>query len=322
LSGKGLSEELEREGKAFDDRILERTAHGHVPDLRLATPCDWFQNNVWRRPYLARLLNMRVIDFCVKHLGPRGSRVLDVGCGPGFMSLELARNGYHVTGLDVSAGALELGRRLARENPFKERWGSVEYLREDFLDWTPSGQLFDGVCFFGALHHFPNPAAALDHALTLLVPRGVLVAYEPARDWWTDADATLMALLRTLLSATGAWFEEIEMPRDRESVATLVAGTSAEVREARAQGEQVQSPRDNSAYGTEMLAALRLRLDEIGFAPDTLLFDRIAGGIRIESEQRAEQLAESLQAFELFAQEVGLVRPGGFMFAGRMKHQS
>ena len=238
------------------------------------------------------------------------------------MSLELARNGYHVTGLDVSAGALDLGRRLAQENPFKETWGGVEYLREDFLDWTPSGRPFDGVTFFGALHHFPDPAAALDRALAVLAPRGVVVAYEPARDWWTDGDATLMALLRTVLSATGAWFEEIDMPRDREGVASLVASTSAEVREARAKGEEVQSPRDNSAYGTEMLAALRSRFDEVGFAPDTLLFDRMAGGIRIESEQRAEQLAESLQAFELFAQEVGLIRPGGFMFAGRVKPRS
>jgi 2-polyprenyl-3-methyl-5-hydroxy-6-metoxy-1,4-benzoquinol methylase len=313
-----LSDELEREGAAFDERIRERVAHGHVPDLRRVEDCDWFQNNVWRRPYLTRLLNQRHVDFCVRHLGARGARVLDVGCGPGFMSLELARNGHRVVGLDVSAAALDLARRLARENPYTESWGSLEYVREDFLAWDP-GERFDAVCFFGALHHFPDPGAVLDHASSLLVPAGMLIAREPARDWWTDADATLMAWLRMTLSAAGAWYEDVDRPSDRDGVAHLVALTRAEIREARAAGEDVQSPRDNSSYGSEILAALRERFVETGFAPETLLFDRVAAGIRLEDESRQEELARAFHAFELYSLEVGLVHPGGFIFAGRLK---
>lgn len=294
-------------------------AHGHVPDLRRVTNCDWFQNNVWRRPYLARLLNMRHVDFCVRHLPPAGARVLDVGCGPGFMSLELARHRYRVTGLDVSAAALDLGRRLAAENPYREAWGSLDYVREDFLAWDGGGERFDAVCFFGALHHFPEPAAVLDHALTLLGPSGTVIAREPARDWWTDADATLMAWLRVTLAAAGAWYQELDLPHDRDGVARLVAQTRAEVREARLADEEVQSPRDNSSYGTEMVAALRERFDETGFAPETLLFDRVAAGVRIDDESRAEDLARALHAFELYALEVELIHPGGFIFAGTAK---
>ena len=294
-------------------------AHGHVPDLRRVTSCDWFQNNVWRRPYLTRLLNMRHVDFCVRHLPARGARVLDVGCGPGFMSLELARHGYRVTGLDVSAAALDLGRRLARENPYVDTWGSLDYVREDFLAWDGGGERFDAVCFFGALHHFPDPAAVLDHALTLIVPSGTVIAREPARDWWTDGDATLMAWLRVALAAAGAWYQDIELPHDRDGVARLAAETRAEVREARVAGEEVQSPRDNSAYGTEMLAALRERFEETGMAPETLLFDRVAAGIRVADESRAEDVARAFHAFELYALEVGLLHAGGFIFAGKAK---
>jgi SAM-dependent methyltransferase len=290
-----------------------------VPDLRRVTSCDWFENNVWRRPYLVRLLNMRHVDFCVRHLEPAGGRVLDVGCGPGFMSLELARHGFRVTGLDVSGAALDLGRRLAAENPYRDTWGALDYVREDFLAWDGGGERFDAVCFFGALHHFPEPAAVLDHALKLLAPSGMVIAREPARDWWTDADATLMAWLRVTLSAAGAWYRQIDVPQDRGGVAQLVAQTRAEVREARIAGEEVQSPRDNSAYGAEMLAALRQRFDETGFAPETLLFDRVAAGVRLDDETRAEELARALHAFELYALEVGLLHPGGFIFAGKAK---
>ena len=42
-----------------------------------------------------------------------GDRVLDVGCGPGRHSHELARRGYEVVGLDVSETFLALARRDA-----------------------------------------------------------------------------------------------------------------------------------------------------------------------------------------------------------------
>ena len=54
------------------------------------------------------------IDFLLEVLRPpRGGRVLDVGCGPGRHSLELARRGYHVTGVDVSGRFLEMARAAA-----------------------------------------------------------------------------------------------------------------------------------------------------------------------------------------------------------------
>ena len=50
---------------------------------------------------------VREADFLVEELAPPpGGRILDVGCGTGRHSIELARRGYSVTGVDLSFGML------------------------------------------------------------------------------------------------------------------------------------------------------------------------------------------------------------------------
>jgi SAM-dependent methyltransferase len=45
----------------------------------------------------------------------QGANILDMGCGPGWHSLELARRGYRITGIDVTMPFLELARQRAKE---------------------------------------------------------------------------------------------------------------------------------------------------------------------------------------------------------------
>lgn len=44
---------------------------------------------------------------------PTGARILDVGCGPGRHSLELARRGFSTVGIDISEGFIEYARKGA-----------------------------------------------------------------------------------------------------------------------------------------------------------------------------------------------------------------
>ena len=70
-------------------------------------------NQFWRGAVPPEVTSSEV-EFIVRASG-RGtrSRVLDVACGSGRHTLELARRGFRVTGLDISAEAIEHLRRTA-----------------------------------------------------------------------------------------------------------------------------------------------------------------------------------------------------------------
>ena len=54
------------------------------------------------------------VDFLVEALELKpGMKVLDIGCGPGRHSLELARRGILATGIDISSGFIEIAQKVA-----------------------------------------------------------------------------------------------------------------------------------------------------------------------------------------------------------------
>jgi len=78
------------------------------------------------------------LGFVREHLGVSdGGRVLDLGCGTGRHSVGLARLGYRVTGVDVSAGMLEVARQRATQAGATVEWvcaNATEFVREAQFD--------------------------------------------------------------------------------------------------------------------------------------------------------------------------------------------
>jgi SAM-dependent methyltransferase len=106
---------------------------------------------------------------------PGGSSVLDLGCGPGWTSLFLARAGFEVVGLDISERMIEIARtRSEQENtPATFVVGDMEEFDLDRHD-------FDAVLLFDALHHCPGYPRVLERALEHLRPGGYLLLLEPS----------------------------------------------------------------------------------------------------------------------------------------------
>ncbi|MDZ7844640.1 MAG: class I SAM-dependent methyltransferase [Anaerolineales bacterium] len=75
------------------------------------------------------------VDFLDKEISRRLNGevgVLDVGCGPGRHSLELARRGYRVTGIDLSEEFIATARDKAEEENLKADFRQADARRLDF----------------------------------------------------------------------------------------------------------------------------------------------------------------------------------------------
>jgi 2-polyprenyl-3-methyl-5-hydroxy-6-metoxy-1,4-benzoquinol methylase len=116
-----------------------------------------------------------VLDLIAARV-PRGAAVLDLGCGPGWTSLFLARAGYDVVGVDLAERMIEIAEdRSRRENtPATFHVADMEELALDRRG-------FDAVVFFDSLHHCPAYAEVLRRAFDHLRPGGWLFVCEPTQ---------------------------------------------------------------------------------------------------------------------------------------------
>jgi SAM-dependent methyltransferase len=127
---------------------------------------------------------LRTFAHIVDHLrlGLR-AQILDVGCGPGWMSEYLARCGYWVTGIDISEDMVEIARSRVSRIPEQVGEG-VDPLAEFHampvreMPWTDR---FDAAVLYDTMHHFDDELETLRVIIRTLVPGGTIYIREGAR---------------------------------------------------------------------------------------------------------------------------------------------
>jgi len=311
--------QLEEEARAFDARIRERVAAGFIPDVRRAVKCEYFYKSFWRDPQFVDLYvtgGIRIMLEFLRTYAVAGARVLDAGCGTGYVGLELARNGYRVKGIDISVESVRVAGRMRDENPFVDGFGSLDYEVCEFLQ---AAGTYDVVLFSGVLHHLDDLARAVDQARSLLAPDGLLICREPCHRGWRQQDAAQVALIRSLLSLVGMWYDEEEgrrIARDEQSLAQSVAEILSEYVEERDKAEAGQSPNDNSWDGDQIVGALGRRFRQLEYRPGEAYMYRVLGGLRGDAD-RVAAVADLLAMYDRFAVKHGYLKPNYFYYAGR-----
>ncbi len=171
--------------------------------------------SAWRSSQLGRITDRLEQDLVLDLLGTvSGKAVLDVGCGDGAFSSELARRGGAVTGLD--ANAMMIGSAQERAQCERAHLGLVLGLAEDlpFHDAT-----FDLVLAGATLCFVRNAEQAIREMARVLKPGARLVigelgrfnlwaAQRRVRGWfgnpvWRTVKFRTAAQLRQLLSVAG-----------------------------------------------------------------------------------------------------------------------
>ena len=100
---------------------------------------------------------------------PSDARVLDLGCGIGFWTVELSLRGHfdNIWGADLTKTAIQLtGKRLS----FYGLKANLSMQNAENMSF--SDLFFDHVHCFGVLHHTPNPQAAIKEIARVLKKDG------------------------------------------------------------------------------------------------------------------------------------------------------
>lgn len=109
-----------------------------------------------------------IVPMLSNHLKP-GSKVLDIGCGDGYGSFKLFKEGYHVTGIDLSKEMIQLAKSRVSIGDISFRQGNVNEIPFD-------DNYFDAIMAINVLEWVEDPLHALKELNRVVKPDGIICA--------------------------------------------------------------------------------------------------------------------------------------------------
>lgn len=114
------------------------------------------------------------VEKCFSKYGKKPESVLELGCGTGSMTLELAKRGYDLTALDISEDMLSVANMRAMEAGFK----NILFLRGDMTDFELYGTVDAVLCCLDGINHLTvrdDVAACFALVANYLNPGGIFL---------------------------------------------------------------------------------------------------------------------------------------------------
>lgn len=166
-----------------------------------------------------------------------GMKVCDLTCGPGLYSVELARRGCQVTGVDFSPAAIAYARDLAQEAGVADH---CVFIEADVRQADLPAAAFDVVLFlYGQLAVFPQAeAAALLASTARLLKAGGRLCVELLEqrevdktnsNWWFTGNSGLWGDTPFLHLGERFWDDEAQMTLERFYVVDLMTGALTDI---------------------------------------------------------------------------------------------
>ena len=305
---------LTTEAKAFSKRINQRSKEGFVPDLQNLNVCNFFYKSFWRHPDFAKLyvgdMSKYYIYFFKKKL-KKNAKILDLGCGPGYFSLELARAGFNVVGVDISKGAISTAKKTML-NLNRNKRLKLSYICSN-LSKLKFKEEFDGVLCSGFLHHIKNVNKLSAQIKKSMKKRSYLLIYEPQHKEWKESDALLVMFLRHIFKELNMWHDKnIKSPKNLANFKDQLTQVHNEFYfERDIQEKSGQSPNDLSSDKNDILKALKKDFKLIDIKPGFSFIYRFLGGLR-GSQNKLKKLAKLIANLEKLSLQAGILNANYF----------
>lgn len=99
---------------------------------------------------------------------------IDIGCGAGNISLQMARYGANVIGVDLCEESIRIAN-LAKENAKSSIKGSLDYKIANALDIKLPDNSIDAIIMVATIHHIPDASNYIEKVYKMLKPGGKLI---------------------------------------------------------------------------------------------------------------------------------------------------
>lgn len=234
-------------------------------------------------------------------------KILEIGCGNGYLALELARDGHEVIGLDRSNDIIEVAERTRAAHPDTPGFGKLMYLCIDFGIWQEADASFDVVVINRTLHHLTELQPMLAKVKRLLTSGGRIICQDYAYDRLNNQTASWMYSMQRLLFLTGLADEDPATTDDDEQAIEAVRDAWFK----RSEDHHLNRHED-------MFLTLRAMFPEQFSAWVPYLFVYIGNRIRHATPEQERTLLAFLKNMEQHMFEKEYMQAVGFRYVGSL----
>jgi SAM-dependent methyltransferase len=279
-----------------------------IADLRhpIAYPdLDAGQLFQWSSLPMIELSALDIYQFVKSILPHPAQTIVEVGCGNGYLCLELARDGHEVLGIDVSPDIIQVAERSSAAHPHPPGFGSLRYLCADVNTWQAPESRFDCVIFNRSLHHLPALQHTMEKVQHLLKQGGRIICQDYAFDRFDERTAGFLYQMQRVLFLSGRYDSDPStLPDESSSIEALRTAWLTRATEHRLNRFE------------EMMSALHGMFHEHLFAWVPYLFVYIGNGIRQTIPEQERELLTFLKRMEQYLIDHEAINAVGFRFVG------
>jgi len=262
----------------------------------------WFQ---WRSVPLIELSALDTYQFVQSMLLHPPQTIVEVGCGNGYLSLELARDGHDVIGIDLSPDSIEVAVRSSTAHPHPPGFGSLRYLCTDLNTWQAPEACFDCVIFNRSLQHISALQQTMAKLQRLLKHGGRIICQDYAYDRLDERTACWLYQMQRLLLLSGRY----------EADPATLPEESASIEALRTAWLTCASEHHLNRY-EEMISALHGTCHEHFFAWAPYLFVYLGNRIRHAAPEQEREMLTFLKGMEQYLIDHRAIQAVGFRFVG------